>query len=119
MKTKTWILILMVFALLSFVGGILLLLPSAPSAAAEIYSHGKLIRIVDLNADQQFQVSLSGEDYNIITVKDGKIAVTAATCPDHYCMHRGYCHSGAPIVCLPNALEIRFLSSSGPDFSIG
>ena len=46
-----------------------------------------------------------------IAVKDGKIAVTEASCPDHYCMQRGYCHSGAQIVCLPNRLVISFLGA--------
>ncbi|MBQ5653356.1 MAG: hypothetical protein IIV28_00995, partial [Alistipes sp.] len=30
----------------------------------------------------------------MITVQDGKIGVSEATCPDHYCMKRGYCNSG-------------------------
>ena len=119
MKTKVWVLILVISAILLGALGIILLCPASPAATAQIYSQGRLIKTVDLRSDQQFQVTLSEDRYNTVTVKDGKIAVTSASCPDHYCMHRGFCNSGAPIICLPNALEIRFLSSVGPDFSVG
>ena len=47
------------------------------------------------------------------------IAVTAATCPDHYCMHRGFCDRGTQIVCLPNRLVIRFLGEQNIDAVAG
>ena len=119
MKTKTWSLILVISAAALGALGLFLLQPAAPAATAQIYSHGVLIKTVNLGTEQEFKVAAKGDNYNIITVKDGKIAVTSASCPDHYCMHRGFCNSGAPIICLPNALEIRFLSSDGPDFSVG
>ena len=119
MKTKTWVLILVVSAAALGALGLFLLWPSSPAATAQIYSRGILIKTVDLRTDQEFRVASDQENYNLITVKNGKIAVTSASCPDHYCMHRGFCSSGAPIICLPNALEIRFLSSDGPDFSVG
>ena len=56
---------------------------------------------------------------NVITVKGGKIAVTEASCPDHYCMHRGFCDSGLQIVCLPNKLEIRFTGKQDIDGVVG
>ena len=57
--------------------------------------------------------------YGDLAVKDGKIAVTQATCPDHYCMKRGFCHSGADIVCLPNRLVIHFTAAQEIDAVIG
>ena len=54
-----------------------------------------------------------------MTVHDGKIAVTAADCPDGYCMQRGWCSSGADIVCLPHHLSIRFLQTDGLDAVTG
>jgi len=55
----------------------------------------------------------------MIHIKDGKIGVTEANCPDHYCMHRGFCNSGAQIVCLPNKLVIRFVGAPEIDMVVG
>ena len=52
-------------------------------------------------------------------VENGKIGVCEATCPDHYCMKRGFCNSGTEIVCLPNRLTIRFLGQQEIDAVVG
>ena len=119
MKTRTWVLLLAGTALFSGLFSFFLLKPGSPSPTARIYSQGKWVQTADLSLDRQYTVALSDSRYNIITVKDGKIAVTSASCPDHCCMQRGFCNSGAPIICLPNGLEIRFTGPSQPDFSIG
>ena len=117
MKTRWWILIFSAAALLSGILGFYLLKPGETALNAEIYSNGRLVRTVNLLEDQTFTVSSPDGGFNKITVSSGKIAVTSASCPDHYCMHRGFCNSGAPIICLPNALEIRLIAFSGPDIS--
>lgn len=113
MKTRTWIGLIALAALLCGGLGLLLLSPSQ-AQYAEIRSDGKLIQTVDLRIDQTFTVR-SERGTNIITVADGKIAVTEADCPDGYCMARGYCAGGPQIVCLPNRLVIRFTNDSGVD----
>jgi hypothetical protein len=60
-----------------------------------------------------------GDGHNVVTVKGGKVAVTEATCPDHYCMKRGYCDGGADIVCLPNRLVLKFIGEQEVDFVVG
>lgn len=96
----------------------LLLLGGRNAGYAEIWSEGKLLYTLDLGMDTQITVTTE-RGSNTVTVKDGKIAVTAATCPDHYCMHRGYCAGGLQIVCLPNQLEIRFTDDQGVDGVVG
>ena len=91
---------------------------SAPSRK-EITSAGEVVAVVDLSEDQQLTVTSPDGGTNIITIKDGAIAVTDASCPDHYCMHRGYCNSGTDIVCLPNRLVISFLDEAEVDFVTG
>ena len=113
MKNKYWILIFGVI----FAGCLLLmLLPgnTTPAVSAQVVSEGKVIRIADLAQEQEFTVEVDG-GYNVITVKDGKIAVTAANCPDHYCMDRGFCSGGTQIVCLPNRLVIQFVGEQEVD----
>ena len=120
MKTKTWILLFLLLAAVCAGLSIPLLLPSdGPGAAlAQVSSNGEIVATVELALDREFTVA-NGDDYNIITLKDGKIAVTEATCPDHYCMKRGFCNSGTEIVCLPNKLVIRFLGTQEVDAAVG
>ena len=119
MKTKTWILLLSVLMLLCLGLSLFLLSPSEASTHAEIISDGQVMQIVDLRVDRQIHITTYDGGSNTVTVKDGKIAVTEANCPDHYCMNRGYCNSGAQIVCLPNRLVIRFLGEQAIDAVVG
>lgn len=82
------------------------------SPVAEIYSYGRLIRTVDLSHDDSFTVECD-EGFNTILVKDGKISVTAADCPDKVCVRSEALPRGSvPIVCLPHRLEIQIRSAS-------
>ena len=114
MKTKFWIIL---FAGLAAVC-IFLSLPllrQDQARFARITSKGAEVKTVDLMIDQEFTV----DGKNTVTVKDGKIAVTWADCPDHYCMKRGFCAGGTDIVCLPNRLVISFLGEQEVDAAIG
>jgi hypothetical protein len=117
LKTKFWIAILALTVLLCL-GLTLLTMGGEEASRAKITSDGKLLRIVDLAIDQEFTVETT-DGYNVVTVRDGKIAVTEASCPDHYCMARGFCNNGAQIVCLPNRLVIEFLGEAEIDGIVG
>lgn len=119
MKTKTWILLFSVLLAACIGLSIPLLLPGEAATHAEITSQGTVLKTVDLRIDQEFTVDTPGGGRNVITVRDGKIAVTEANCPDHYCMNRGFCNSGTQIVCLPNRLVIRFLGQQSIDAVVG
>lgn len=111
------------------VGGVLLLavlsfLPFLPqkaeeAASAQVYLNGELIMTVSLEQDRQFPVE--GDYTNIVTVRDGQIAITKSNCPGQDCVHSGAIDSpGRSLVCLPNALEIRVISGqSHVDFVVG
>ena len=118
MKTKHWLILIGVILLISVALSILFSLPGKTATTAEIWSGGLLMRTVDLQTDQTFTVE-TDNGYNTIVVENGKIAVRNASCPDHYCMHRGYCNSGAPIVCLPNRLVIKFVGEQTIDGVVG
>ncbi len=114
MKSRMWAAIIIVVLILCGVSGYYLMSPGAGAAQAQILRNGEILRTVDLSLDQEFTVT-NGDGYNIVTVKDGAIAVTEASCPDHYCQARGFCSGGADIVCLPNRLVIRFLEEAEID----
>ena len=119
MKTKVWILLLAALLVVCLGLSLFLLLPGNAAAQAEIWSQGQLLKTVDLRIDQEFTVSTPDGGSNTVTVKDGRIAVTAATCPDGYCMERGFCDRGTQIVCLPNRLVIRFVGEQAIDAVVG
>ena len=110
-KTKSWIMVLSALFILCVLLSSLLFLPGEAASRAHIYSDGVLVRTVVLSVDQEFTVPAPDGGSNTVTVRGGAIAVTEATCPDRYCMHRGFCDGGSSIVCLPNRLVIEF---SGP-----
>lgn len=110
------------------VGAVLLLavlcflafLPKGEEATcAQIYQGGELLMTVSLDTDQEFPVE--GDYRNVVTVRDGQIAITASDCPGQDCVHSGAIHSpGRSLVCLPNALEIRVIfGQSDVDFVVG
>ena len=119
MKTRTWILIFALILTVCLGASFYFLSPGEASTHAEITSQGQVVKTVDLRIDQEFVISLGDDQWNAITVKDGKIGVTEATCPDHYCMKRGFCDSGTEIVCLPNRMTIRFLGKQEIDAVVG
>ena len=118
MKSKFWCIILVMILVISAAVSIPIFLPSDDAAWAEIRSNGDLIRKVNLNIYQEFTIPCS-DGFNTVTIKDGKIAVTDASCPDRYCMERGFCSGGTAIVCLPNRLVIQFIGDQEIDGQIG
>ena len=119
MKTKYWVALIGGILAVCIAASLPLLMPGEPAAAAEIYSDGALVKTVSLSQDQEFTVNAPNGGVNTVTVRDGKIAVTQADCPDHYCMHRGFVNNGSPIVCLPNGLVIQFTGELDVDFAVG
>jgi len=112
-KTKTWILLLSAVALVCL-GLSVWLLSGSDAAAVEVWSDGKKLCTLSLDQDQTMEVK-SKNGTNIVTVRDGKVAVTEADCPDGHCMARGYCSGGAQIVCLPNRLVLKFTDDADID----
>lgn len=114
MKTRFWIFLFAGILALCALVSVFLFSGSAPAEAVRVTSDGKHLYTLPLNVDHQVEI-VSEYGTNTVTVKDGKVAVTQADCPDHYCMDRGFCHSGAQIVCLPNRLVLTFTQAGEVD----
>ncbi len=114
MKTTTWIWLISATLALCLALSVWTLWPKESSGYAEVWSEGKRIHLLDLSVDRIVTVTTE-KGTNVITVRDGKIAVTEADCPDGYCKDRGYCAGGLQIVCLPHELVIRFPGESEVD----
>ena len=119
MKTKYWILLIACILVICAALSIPMLTASSYASRAQIISDGKILHTLDLHTDRQIRITTAAGCSNTVTVKNGKIGVTEASCPDHYCMDRGMCSGGTQIVCLPNRLVIRFLGAETADSVAG
>lgn len=83
----------------------------------EIYKAGERIYVFPLTEERTF--SVDGEYRNVISVKDGRVAMVESDCPGTDCVHTGWISSaGRSIVCLPNRVEIRITSFDEVDFVV-
>ena len=111
MKTKYWILGLSLLLAISVLLSLWLFRPQQ-AGAVQVISRGQVLYTLPLSVDTQVTVETE-LGTNTVKVKDGKVAVTAADCPDKHCMNRGFCGGGAQIVCLPNRLVLAFTEGTG------
>lgn len=92
---------------------------NAPGGQVQVYRDGVLIQTMSLQTDQEFRVG--GAYENTITIRDGKVAVTASSCPGEDCVGCGWIGAaGRSIVCLPNGVEVRVVAvASDVDMVVG
>lgn len=75
---------------------------------------GKEFGTYSLSKDQVIHIG----DSNVCEIKDGKVTMIEATCPDHYCMkQKAVDEHGGSIICLPNKVVIEGKDSAEPSES--
>ena len=85
-------------------------IPSGNSVMISV--DGKPTEIISLSTDSE-RVIKTENGTNIAVVKDGKVSVVDATCPDKLCQkHRPISKVGESIVCLPNKVTLRIFSQT-------
>lgn len=110
--------ILMILVAVLFVAGVVgsvVVLHIPKKNAVQIKSGGKVLYTLDLlsEADRTFTVQ-TAHGSNTVEIKDHKIRVQSADCPDQTCVKMGWLDSSAmPIVCLPHGLVIEFTEDAG------
>ena len=73
---------------------------------ADIKLNGNIIRQIELSEDKTFVID-SDNGSNVVDVKDGKIAIIEADCPDKVCVKTGaISNMGEIIACVPHKLVI-------------
>jgi hypothetical protein len=59
-----------------------------------------------LDEDRTIEIR-NGDSLNILVIKDGRVFMTSASCPDGICTrHRAISRDGECIICLPNKIVI-------------
>lgn len=110
------LLLVAVFTLFSFGAG------KEPGSVFEVYAYGEKIATLPLDEDAYYLYTENGgkgslarvffeegksyTDGNLILVKDGKVCIEQADCPDKTCVRMGAKNSGE-IICLPHGLTIK------------
>ena len=120
-KTKTWIAIIAVLAVVCAGLGVWLFTGKPGGTIANVYRDGECIYSVDLSrVTQPYEITLeeSGQE-NVICVEKGRIRIIDANCPDHTCVNMGWLSGGKlSIVCLPHKLVIRLEGHGAEDLDI-
>lgn len=89
---------------------LLLILSLIPKGGkyAVVRSDGEIAAKLPLNEDTTYTIENS-RGYNVITVKDGRVSVTDASCPDGICRRTGWISGSddlSVIVCAPNGITV-------------
>lgn len=98
-------------AAISFIG--YRIIHQAPAVTVEISSFGQVVETVDISKDGTYEIPNALGGFNTITVKDGQVSCTEASCPDKICIHQGHIsHNGEMIVCLPNQMITKVIGNN-------
>ncbi|MEE0751636.1 NusG domain II-containing protein [Frisingicoccus sp.] len=67
---------------------------------------GKIYETYDLDKDQEVSLEIDGW-YNRFEIRDGRVSMIEADCPDHYCVdHAAIDKVNETIVCLPHRVVL-------------
>lgn len=98
--------LILVAAILIVSGGFYLgnrILNQKPAAIVEVSLNGHVIEELDLKKDTEIVIQGYKGGTNTLIIKDGRVHISEATCPDKVCIYQGeISQSGEMIVCLPN-----------------
>ncbi len=73
---------------------------------AEVYIDDKPVKTINMDVDDEY-VFHTEQGENVVAVKDGKIEMKSADCPDKVCVRMGAKNrSGETITCLPHKLVV-------------
>ena len=105
MKKKDMILIVAVLAI-SLISFAAIKMTQKDGKEVIVTVEGKEVYKTSIKKDQIYQIP-EENGTNVMQIKDGKVTMIEATCPDHYCMkQKAVDEHGGSIICLPNKVVI-------------
>ena len=79
---------------------------------AQVSVDGKVQGTYSLDKDRTIEIK-SSEGKNILIIKEGKVEMKEADCPDKYCVKQGKIKNvGETIVCLPHKVVVEIEKTS-------
>jgi len=113
MKKKDMILIVAVLAI-SLISLAAIKMTQKDGKEVIVTVDGKEVYKTSIKKDQIYQIP-EENGTNVMQIKDGKVTMIEATCPDHYCMkQKAVDEHGGSIICLPNKVVIEGKDSAEP-----
>lgn len=95
----------------------IVLLNSGKGGKAIVKSDGKVINTLSLDKDSVYTYQ-SDKGFNTVEVKDRKVRVLEADCPNKDCVNKGYINkNNESVICLPHRFEV-IVKSSDEDYDI-
>ncbi|HNZ88555.1 MAG TPA: NusG domain II-containing protein [Candidatus Cloacimonas acidaminovorans] len=76
-------------------------LSNKPHSQVYIYKDNQLFGVYSLEQNKVIKI----DEHNTVEIKNGKVRMKFADCPDKRCVKQGFTKS-MPIICLPNKLVI-------------
>lgn len=109
MKKHDIILIIVIVIILLPVA--ILLINLEDGRKALVKSGGKVIDTLSLEIDGTYTYK-NDYGYNIVEIKDGKVRVIEADCPNKDCVNKGYIkRNNESVICLPHKFEVTIKSN--------
>lgn len=114
LKKKEFIFIIAILVSALLLWGAMFLIRKGDYGSVRITVNGEEYGTYSLSQDQVISIG----ETNVCEIKDGKIKMTGADCPDHLCMkQKAVGSSGGTIVCLPNKVVIEGVKAAGSEES--
>lgn len=92
-----------------------LLLSGERGSSVQVVCDGRLLGEYSLQEDREIPLSLE-EGRNLLLIRDGKVWMEEADCPDRLCVRQGaVSRAGESIICLPHKLTVSVTGRNGAD----
>ena len=108
---------LLLIAAVLLVSGVLWLVgrPGGEGAYAVVTLAGEEVGRYPLSEDTT--VTVGGDSYNVLQIRDGAVSVLEANCGDHTCIRTGaVSREGETIVCLPHEMIVEIRGGQEADY---
>lgn len=112
------IILVAVLLVLVIIGGIYLFVFRSSGNFVRVTVDGKLYNeyLLSQNIVEDIYTGNNGEHLNRLVIKDGKVFVETANCPDGICSkHRAVFRDGESIICLPHKVVITVVTYETTD----
>ena len=93
----------------------------ASSYYVQVDVNNRTEALLPINEDGEFTFNnIYSEGENVLHIKDGKVFMHSANCPDQVCVHQYPLEPPTivPIVCMPNVVYVSILERSEIDWSL-
>lgn len=105
--TRNDLILVIALLLIALIGLILVFLTRTEGAYCVITQNGEVLDKLSLSEPSTHSYYADNGAYNTVTVENGSVYITEASCPDKLCVKRNTVkYHGQTIVCLPNGFVV-------------